>query len=61
MSAHDERMRKVADKFRRDMEKLGLGVTITLPGQKPVIVTHDPRCKQDESCQCAGKDSQDEQ
>lgn len=33
---------EAAQKFKRDMENLGLGVTIQVPGREPVVIT-EPR------------------
>ncbi len=37
-----KRMAEIAAKFKRDMQKLGLGVTIEVPGRDPVVITEPP-------------------
>ena len=42
-----KRMKKAVEKFQSDMEKLGLGVSISINDDPPVVIVEPP--KKDES------------
>ncbi len=41
-----KRLSEIARKFKLDMQKTGLGVTIQVPGREPVVITEPPRDEQ---------------
>ena len=60
-AAKQRQLDKIAAKFQRDMQKLGLGVTMEVPGETPTVVTtwcpacdHVARGKV-ETCPACGK------
>lgn len=55
--ASDKRLAEIAAKFKRDVEKLGLGVSISANGGEPVVITEAP--KEAEDVAEAGRDRGD--
>jgi hypothetical protein len=41
-AAQQQKLAKIAKDFQNSMKKLGLGVTISVPGRDPVVITEPP-------------------